>query len=155
MNFRKIILINTTIYSGRIVFTNGMITLQHYTGGINMNRVRVRETNSVDTNEWSPWVIKLHSRADQRPYDTTSQVVWHHIARGKALPWCISRQLQIVGSLLLSRIGDVTPATPDTELNVTTNRTGNDSAANGGVAATGEVSTKVKGTTQVPVPIEL
>jgi hypothetical protein len=51
---------------GRIVIPNGMITLEHYTGGINMNRVRVRETNSVDTSERNPCLIKLHSRAQKK-----------------------------------------------------------------------------------------
>ena len=40
-----------------------------YTGGINMIRVREGETNAVDTSEWSPYVIKLHSRAHNIPQD--------------------------------------------------------------------------------------
>ena len=43
-----------TIKNGRIVITNGMITLEHLAGGINMNRVRAREANSVDTSERGP-----------------------------------------------------------------------------------------------------
>ena len=51
MNFRKVVMSKATIKNGRIVITNGMITLEHYTGGINMTRVREGETNSVDTSE--------------------------------------------------------------------------------------------------------
>ena len=43
-----------TIKNGRIVITNGMITLEQHAGGIKMNGVRARETNSVDTSERSP-----------------------------------------------------------------------------------------------------
>ena len=50
MNFRKIIKSNAATQNGRIVITNGMITLEDDTGGIHMNRVWVRETNSVETN---------------------------------------------------------------------------------------------------------
>ena len=75
MNFRKVILSNATIKNGRIVITDGMITFEHYTDSINMNWVRVRETNSVYTIERRPCVIKLHSRANKAPYDMTLQVV--------------------------------------------------------------------------------
>ena len=53
-NFRKLVKSKATINNGRIVMTNGMITLEQHTGGINMNGVRARETNSVDTDERSP-----------------------------------------------------------------------------------------------------
>ena len=49
MNFRKVVMSKATIKNGRIVITNGMITLEHYTGGMDMTTVREGETNSVDT----------------------------------------------------------------------------------------------------------
>jgi hypothetical protein len=76
MNVRKVVMSYATIQNGRIVIPNGMVTLEHYTDSINMNRVRVRETNSVNTVERSPRVIKLHSRANKTPDDLTLQVVW-------------------------------------------------------------------------------
>ena len=51
MNFRKVVMSKATIKNGRIVITIGMTTLEHYTGGINMIRVREGETNGVDTSE--------------------------------------------------------------------------------------------------------
>ena len=75
VNFRKVILINATIKNGRMVITDGMITFEHNTDSINMNRIRVRETNSVYTIERRPCVVKLHSRANKTPYDMTLQVV--------------------------------------------------------------------------------
>ena len=54
MNFRKLVMSKATIQNGRIVITNGMITFEHHTGGINMNGIRERETKSVDTLERSP-----------------------------------------------------------------------------------------------------
>ena len=56
---------SATFKNSRIVITNGMTTLKHYIGGINMNRVWVRESNSVNTSECGPCVIKLHSSFSQ------------------------------------------------------------------------------------------
>ena len=39
MNFRIVVMSKATIKNGRIVITNGMTTLEHYTGGINTHRV--------------------------------------------------------------------------------------------------------------------
>ena len=76
MIFRKIVMSKTTITNGRIVITNGMITFEQHASGINMNGVRERETNSVDTRKRSPRVVKFHSRARRMPQEVTLQVVW-------------------------------------------------------------------------------
>ena len=74
MNLRKIVMSKATIKNGRIVITNGMITFEQHASGINMNGVRERETNSVDTRKRSPRVVKFHSRARRMTQEVTSQV---------------------------------------------------------------------------------
>ena len=59
-----------TINNGRIVIKHGMITLAHYTGGINMNRVRERETKSVDAA--SEAHVSSSFIAEHTKYNTTS-----------------------------------------------------------------------------------
>ena len=60
MKNRMVVMSYASINHGRIVIPNGMVTLGHYTSSINMNRVRVRETNSVNTVERFPCVIELN-----------------------------------------------------------------------------------------------
>ena len=75
MDFRKIAMSKATIKNGSIVITNGMITFEQHASGINMNGVRERETNSIDTRKRSPRVVTFHSRTRRMPQEVTLQVV--------------------------------------------------------------------------------
>jgi len=60
MKNRIVVMSYASINHGRIIIPNGMATLEHYTDSKNMNRVRVRGTNSVKTVERFPCVIELN-----------------------------------------------------------------------------------------------